>query len=89
MQITLQQFEWIDGLRDKARRDVNRVSHITGQPVEPLLNEAQHQSRLFDALIDMLGYAVASEIPSLEEYADTLITDCLIGNVAVLDGEAA
>ena len=91
MAITLQQFEQIDGLRNNARRDASPRSHITGQPIRPLLNEAQHQSRLFDALIAALGYSAASEIECLEEYADNLITDCLIGNVEVVDvlGEVA
>ena len=89
MAITLIQFEKIDGLRRAARYDATRRSHITGQPVRPLLNEAQHQSRLFDALIDILGYQAASGISNLEEYADNLITDCLIGKIAVLDEEAA
>ena len=89
MQITLAQFEKIDGLRDRARRDKNRRSHIHGQPIRPLLTEAQHQSSLFDALTEVLGYSVTSETLSLEEYADNLITDCLIGKVDVLDREAA
>jgi hypothetical protein len=89
MRITLHQFEQIDSLRDAARRDADRRDHRTGAPIRPFLNEAQHQSRLFDALIGILGYQAANDIPSLEEYADTLITDCLIGKVAVLDGEAA
>jgi len=87
--ITLRQFEQIDGLRDAARRDTNRLCHRTGQPIRPLLTEAQHQSRLFDALIAILGFQVANDIPSLEEYADNLITDCLLGKVDVLDVEAA
>ena len=87
--ITLQQFETIDGLRNAARRDANRTNHITGQPIRPLVTEAQHQSRLFDALIDLLGYQTANEIPDLEEYADNLIIDCLIGKVNVFDREAA
>lgn len=86
--ISLQQFERIDGLRNAARRDANRRSHITGAPIRPLITEAQHESRLFDALIDLLGYQVACEIGDLEEYADSLITDCLIGKVEVLDLEA-
>ena len=89
MQLTLQQFERIDGLRDAARRDANRTDHRTGQPIRPLLNEAQHQSRLFDAIIDVLGYQAACEIENLEEYADSLITDCLAGAIEVLDEEAA
>lgn len=89
MQITLSQFETIDGLRNAARRDDNRTSHITGQPVRPFLTEAQHQSRLFDALIDMLGYQSALDIEDLEVFADDLITCCLIGKIEVLDVEAA
>lgn len=88
MQITLSQFERIDGLRIAARCDENRRCHRTGQPIPPLATEAQHQSRLFDALIDLLGYRVANDLPSLEEYADNLITDCLLGKVDVLDAEA-
>ena len=87
--ITLEQFERIDGLRDAARRDANARSHIHGQPIRPLFNEAQHESRLFDALIDVLGYGTASEIPVLEEYADRLITDCLIGKIEVIDEVSA
>lgn len=86
--ITLQQFEQIDGLRNAARRDLNRRCHITGQLIRPLITEAQHESRLFDALINLLGYRAACEIGDLEEYADSLITDCLIGKVEVLDREA-
>lgn len=85
--ITLSQFETIDGLRNAARRDATRVDHRTGQPLRPFATEAQHQSRLFDALIDLLGYGAACDILDLEEYADNLITDCLIGKVEVLDAE--
>jgi hypothetical protein len=83
MQITLHHYEKIDGLRIAARRDANRRDHRTDQPIRPFLNEAQHESRLFDALIDLLGYQVANELPSLEEYADNIITDCLTGKVSV------
>ena len=87
-QITLAQFERIDGLRNRARHDANSRSHIHGQPIRPLLTEVQHQSRLFDALIDAVGYANACEIEVLEEYADDLITACLTGRVETLDVEA-
>jgi hypothetical protein len=88
-QITLAQFERIDGLRNAARRDLNRRSHVHGQPILPLVNEAQHQSRLFDALIEVLGYSVACEIGVLEDYADDFITACLVGKIETLDVEAA
>lgn len=86
--ITLQQFEVLNGLRNRARADMDRRSYLTGQPIRPLLNAAQHQARLFDALIEALGYQAASEIDCLEDYADNLITDCLIGKVEVVDALA-
>ena len=87
--ITLAQFERIDGLRNRARYDANRRSHIHGQPLRPLLTEPQHQSRLFDALIETVGYSAACEIEVLEDFADDLITACLTGRVETLDAEAA
>lgn len=89
MHITLAQFERIDGIRRAMLRDMSAHSHITGQPIRPVLNDAQHENRLFDAIIDLIGYADACEIGDLGEYADSLITDCLTGKVDVLDGEAA
>lgn len=86
--ITLQQFERIDGLRNNARRDLSRRCHITGQPIRPALTEAQHESRLFDALISIFGFSFANEIVDLEVFADGFITDCLIGKVEVVDMEA-
>lgn len=88
MQITLSQFERIDRLRRAARRDANPRDHRTGQPIRPMLNEAQHQSRLFDAMIDVLGYQAASDLPSLEDYADNLITQALLCQINVVDAEA-
>ena len=89
--ISLEAFERIDGLRNAARYDANRRSHIHGQPLRPLLNEAQHESRLFGALVDILGFAAAIEIDDVSEYADGLITACLIGQVETADlmGDAA
>lgn len=49
---------------------------------------ARAESRLFDALVDALGYSVASEIASLTEYAADLVTACLTGRVETLDVEA-
>ena len=88
-QITLAQFERIDGLRNRARYDANRRSHVHGQPMRPLHTEAQHQSRLFDALIETVGYANACDIEVLEDFADDLVTACLTGRVETLDVEAA
>jgi len=87
MQITLSQFEQIDRLRNRARRDASARSHISGQPIRPLLNEAQHEARLYDAIIGIIGYDNAVNVADLAHYADSLITDCLIGKVDVVDAE--
>jgi hypothetical protein len=89
MALTLTQFETLDGLRNYARTDANRVSHIHGQPIRALHTDAWHQSRLFDALIEVLGYQAASDIADIEAFADDLITDCLIGKVEVIDLQVA
>ena len=87
--ITLHQFETIDGMRNYARTDANRVSHIHGQPIRALHTDAWHQSRLFNALIDAFGYQAASDIADLEAFADGLITDCLTGKIEVTDAQVA
>jgi hypothetical protein len=74
--ITLAQFEAIDG----ALNGTFRASDMEA---------ARAESRLFDALIDALGYSAASAIPSLTEYAADLVTACLTGRVETLDVEAA
>ena len=75
-EITLAQFERIDGALSAA---------ILASDMEA----ARAESRLFDALIDALGYSVASEIPSLTGYAMELIAACLTGSIETLDVEAA
>ena len=87
--ISLSQFETLDGLRNYARTDACRVSHIHGQPIRALHSDAWHQSRLFDALIAVLGYEAASDIADIEAFADNLITDCLIGKVEVINAQVA
>lgn len=77
MQITLAQFEKIDGaLQTFFAHEHGRYAAVS-------------ESRLFDALIDLLGYPKANEIPSVSEYASQLVTGCLTGKIAVLDGEVA
>lgn len=93
MQITLTQFERIDGIRSsmlRAERGLPAsVCTFPAQMVPAACNLARMESRLFDAIIDVVGYADACEIGDLGEYADSLITDCLIGKVEVCDVEAA
>jgi hypothetical protein len=75
-QITLAQFEAVDAAWNGVLRAV------AGE-------EARAESRLFTALIDTLGYAAASDIAVLEDYAAELVTACLLGRVETLDVEAA
>jgi len=75
-QITLAQFERIDGALSAAFRASD-------------MEAARAESRLFDVLIDTLGYSVASEIPSLTGYAAELVAACLTGSIETLDVEAA
>lgn len=93
MQISLTQFEQIDGIRSEMLRADRglplSVVTFPRQAAPAAANLARLESRLFDAAIDMLGYADACEIADLGEWADSLITDCLIGKVSVLVVEAA
>lgn len=72
--ISLAHFEAIDGARSAMLRC---------KPSE----EARAESALFTALIDLLGYSAANDIPDLGIYADELILNCLIGNIPTIDGE--
>lgn len=93
MTITLHQFEQIDGIRSamlRAERGLPlSIVTIPAHAVPDAINLARLEGRLFDAAIDMLGYVEASDIGDLGEWADSLLTDCLIGKVDVLDREAA
>ena len=93
MQISLTQFEQIDGIRSEMLRADRglplSVVTFPRQAAPAAVNLARLESRLFDAAIEVLGYADACEIADLGEWADSLITDCLIGKVSVLDAEAA
>ena len=91
MQITLTQFERIDGIRSSmlhAERGLPAsVCTFPAQMSRDVQNIARLESRLFDAIIDVVGYADACDIGDLGEYADSLVTDCLLGKVDVLDVE--
>ena len=75
MQITLSQFEQIDGIRCAMLRS------------EGLPDEARLEGRLFTALVDTFGFAAIKDVPSVGEYADELICDCLTGKRDILDDE--
>lgn len=93
MTITLHHFETIDGIRSQMLRADRALplSVVTfpRQAAPVAVNVARLESRLFDAAIDLLGYADACEIADLGEWADCLVTDCLLGKIDIIDPEAA
>lgn len=72
MQITLSQYEQIDG----------------AYSAWCLREDAAAESRLFDALIGLLGYQAANELPSVQDYAHKLILDVMTGELGIVDVEA-
>lgn len=82
--ITLSQFEKIDGALSAFCHAERRVDN--GE--DPRL-EVRAENRLLDAIISVVGYEVASEIPSLTEWAATVVCKAMTGRIEVLDGEAA
>ena len=83
MQITLSQFEQIDGLMASLLR--------TG-PFETCDDPRAYvraENHLYDALIDGVGRDYADSFPSTLEAAAAVVTDGLLGVLTVLDEEAA
>jgi hypothetical protein len=91
-QITLAQFEIIDGLfNDCLRRpqieDVMAHPYATRDYLRTVFFVPEW--KLFDACIEAMGYSAASEYASASECAAALLTACLTGKVETLDAEAA
>jgi len=91
-QITLAQFERIDGLfNDCLRRpqieDVMAHPYATRDYLRTVFFAPEW--KLFDACVDAIGYPAASAYTSATECAAELLTACLIGKVETLDVEAA
>lgn len=89
--ITLQQFEQIDGLFNHCRHrpELEAVSS------HPLASADYIRSvyfrpewELMDACIEAIGYDAANDFPSAIDCAASILTDCLIGKVEVVDMEA-
>jgi hypothetical protein len=83
MQITLSQFEKIDGLM---------ASLLRAGPFEACADPRGYirtENRLLDACIDALGMTFVDGYASALECAADVVTRALLGSVEVLDGEAA
>ena len=82
MQISLQQFERIDGLM---------ASLLRAGPFETCADPRGYvrtENRLYDALIDGVGRDYADSFPSALEAAAAVVTDGLLCRIEVMDGEA-
>ena len=91
-QITLAQFETIDGLfNDCLRRPL--IEDVIAHPLasRDYLRTVFYvpEWKLFDACVEAIGYAAASEYAGAVECAADLLTACLTGRVETLDVEAA
>lgn len=83
MQITLQQFEKIDGLMS---------SILRMGPFETCADPwgyVRAENRLYGALVDGVGRDYADSFPSALEAAAALVTDGLLCTIEVVDEEAA
>ena len=90
--ITLQQFEQIDGLFNACLHRPS-LEQVMAHPLASAeyVREVYHRPewRLFDACVDAIGLAAAQDFPGATDCAATVLTDCLLGKVEVLDREAA
>lgn len=92
MQITIQQFEQIDGLFNACLRrpDLEQVmAHPQSSAEYAREVYFRPEWKLFDACVDTIGREAADAFPSAIDCAAHLLTDCLLGKVDVLDREAA
>ncbi len=92
MQITLHQFETIDGLF-RACLDRPALEAVIAHPLasgDYVRNVYfRPEWKLLDACIDAIGYDAASAFPNTIDCAASILTDCLTGKTAVLDALAA
>jgi hypothetical protein len=84
MKLSLSNFEKIDG----ALSAFCAAERAVDAGADPRM-EVRAENRLLDAIIDLVGYEAASNIPSLTEWAATLVCKAMTGGVEVVDGEAA
>lgn len=92
MEITLQQFEQIDGLFNACLRrpDLEVVMAHPLASADYVRNVYfRPEWELLDACIDAIGYAAADAFPSTIDCAASILTDCLTGKASVLDALAA
>ena len=92
MQITLTQFEQIDGLfisclARPAIEDVIKHPLASADYIRTVFYLPEW--KLLDACIEAVGYDAANAFPGTIECAASILTDCLTGKVEVLDEVAA
>lgn len=92
MQITLCQFEQIDGLFNHCLRRP-ALERVMAHPLasREYVNEVYFRPewKLLDACVEAVGLDYANSFPSAIDAAATILTDCLTGNLEVVDVEAA
>lgn len=83
MEITLHQFEQIDGLMSSLLRmgEFETCADPRGY--------IRTENRLFDACVEATSYAYANDFASGLECAAHIVTAGLLGTIAVVDAEAA
>lgn len=82
--IALKQYEKIDQALSafcEAQRAVDNGADPRG--------EVKAENRLLDAIISVVGYEAASKIPDLAEWSASVVINAMLGNIEVVDGEAA
>lgn len=86
MQVTLSQFEQVDGLlANLLRRGELNHAAMTRDAVRSWM---MHEWLLTDALVEVIGLDAVQSFPSAEACASDLIARCLTGEVEVIDAEA-
>lgn len=87
--ITLQQFEAIDGLFNHClkRPSIEQCMKHGRETVTRMYFRPEW--KLLDACVDAVGLDAVNAFPSTIDCAASLLTDCLLGRVDVLDLEAA
>lgn len=91
MQITLAQFEKIDGLFRTclARPNIEQiVAHPLASREYLRATYFRPEWELLDLCIEAIGYDAAMSFGSATHCAASLLTDCLVGKYDVLDVEA-
>ena len=82
-QITLQQFEAIDGALTRLhnRGELNHIAMTRGA----IKNWMACEWMLFDYCVDAVGLESAQSFPSAGQCAATIVAGCLSGSIEIID----